>query len=109
MLFAVVGSTIQTIQLAREHQEIKIDLSDMNHIRYGLLNVDEWAEKVAHILTVKINEFEVTPENQEQLETSVSNVLYTLIDEVEILMEERTSGNFSGIDLKELAGEIVSA
>ena len=76
---------------------MKIDLSEINHIRYGLLNVDEWAEQVASILTEKINEFEVTPENRAQLETSVSNVLYTLIDEVEELMVERTSGQFSGI------------
>ena len=76
---------------------MKIDLSEINHIRYGLLNVDEWAEQVASILTEKINEFEVTPENRAQLETRVSNVLYTLIDEVEELMVERTSGQFSGI------------
>ncbi len=89
--------TVQVILMAKQHQELKIDLSEINHIRYGLLNVDEWAEQVAYILTEKINEFEVTPENREQLETSVSNVLYTLIDEVEKLMEERTSGQFSGV------------
>lgn len=98
LLLAVsIVLTLQVIVLSKQHQLLKIDLSELNHIRYGLLNVDEWAEKVAHILSVKINEFEVTPENQEQLETSVQNVLYTLIDEVEVLMEERTSGNFSGL------------
>jgi len=89
--------TVQVILMAKQHQKVRIDLSEINHIRYGLLNVDEWAEQVAYILTEKINEFEVTPENREQLETSVSNVLYTLIDEVEKLMIERTSGQFSGM------------
>jgi hypothetical protein len=89
--------TVQVILMAKQHQKMKIDLSEINHIRYGLLNVDEWAGQVAYILTEKINEFEVTPENREQLETSVSNVLYTLIDEVEDLMVERTSGQFSGM------------
>ena len=97
LLASAVVLTFQVIRMAKEHQEVKIDLSEINHIRYGLLNVDEWAEQVAFILTEKINEFEVTPENREQLETSVSNVLYTLIDEVEGLMVERTSGNFSGV------------
>jgi hypothetical protein len=98
LLFMVaVVLTVQVIRMSKQHQEIKIDLSEINHIRYGLLNVDEWAEQVAFILTEKINEFEVTPENREQLETSVSNVLYTLIDEVEGLMVERTSGSFSGV------------
>ena len=89
--------TVQVIVMAKQHQELKIDLSEINHIRYGLLNVDEWAEQSASILTIKINEFQVTAENREQLTTSVSNVLYTLIDEVEEIMEERTSGQFSGV------------
>ena len=59
--------------------------------------MDEWAGQVAYILSERINDFEVTPENQVQLETSVSKVLYTLIDEVEELMVERTSGQFSGV------------
>jgi len=97
MLFAVIGSTIQTIELAREHQEIKIDLSDMNHIRYGLLNVDEWAGQIADIVAVKIEEFEITPDNRDNLQKTLEQVMYTLIDEVEELMEERTSGGFSGV------------
>jgi hypothetical protein len=97
LLAIAIVLTVQVIFKAKEHQLVKIDLSEINHIRYGLLNVDEWAEQVAFILTEKINEFEVTPENREQLETSVSNVLNTLIDEVEELMEERTSGQFSGL------------
>lgn len=97
LLAIAIVLSIQVILMAKQHQKVKIDLSEINHIRYGLLNVDEWAEQVAYILTEKINEFEVTPENREQLETSVSNVLYTLIDEVEKLMVERTSGQFSGV------------
>ena len=97
ILVFTVLFTVQVIQLAKQNQELKMDLSEINHIRYGLLNVDEWAEQVAFILTERINDFEVTPENQVQLETSVSNILYTLIDEVEEIMEERTSGGFSGM------------
>ena len=97
LLAIAIVLSVQVILMAKQHQKVRIDLSEINHIRYGMLNVDEWAEQVAFILTEKINEFEVTPENREQLETSVSNVLYTLIDEVEELMVERTSGQFSGV------------
>jgi len=97
LLSITIALTVQLVSLAKQNQQLKIDLSEINHIRYGLLNVDEWAEQVAGILTEKINEFEVTPENREQLETSMSNVLYKLIDEVEELMIERTSGQFSGV------------
>ncbi len=82
---------------SKQNQDQKLDLSQINHIRYGLLNVDEWTEKVAVIMTKKVEEFEITPENRERLQTSIENILYTLIDEVEKLMEVRTSGQFSGI------------
>lgn len=97
ILIVTIYLTIQVIILSKQNQIEKIDLSEINHIRYGLLNVDEWSEKVAIIMTEKINEFELTPDNRDQLQASVENILYRLIDEVEVLMEERTSGNFSGV------------
>ena len=97
MMAAVMVMTVQTIKLSRKHQEVKIDLADINHIRYGLLNVDEWAGKIAMITSKKIEEFEVTPENRVQLQYSIEQVLYAIVNEVEELMEERTSGGFSGI------------
>ena len=76
---------------------LKIDLAEINHIRYGLLNVSEWSDRIAVVTTSKINEFEITPENREQFQKSLENVLYSLIDDVEDIMEERTSGAFKGV------------
>jgi hypothetical protein len=89
--------TIQVIVLARQNQLLKIDLAEINHIRYGLLNVSEWSDQIASVMTAKINEFEITPENRDQFQKSIENVLYELIDDVEDIMEERTSGAFKGV------------
>jgi len=97
LFIALAVFTIQIIILSKQNQELKIDHSQINHIRYGLLNVDEWEEKIAVIITEKIEEFELTPENREQLQESVETVLYRLIDEVEDLMEERTQGFFGPV------------
>jgi len=97
LLAATIYFTYQVILLAKKNQEEKIDLAEINNIRYGLLNVDEWSEKVAVIMTEKINEFELTPENREKLQGNVEGILYRLIDEVDVLMKERTSGGFSGL------------
>lgn len=97
MLLAVMGSSVQTIQLAREHQELEVDLSEMNHIRYGLLNVDEWTGQIAKIIASVIEEFEITPENRDNLQKILEKVMYLLVDEVEESMEVRTSGQFSGV------------
>ena len=97
LLLATIIFTIQVIILAKQNQSLKIDRSEISHIRYGLLNVEEWEEQVAVIITEKIDEFELTPENQDQLQESVEDILHKVLDKVEILMEERTSGSFSGV------------
>ncbi len=96
-LAATIYFTYQVIVLSEENQEQKLDLAEINNIRYGLLNVNEWSGKVAVIMTDKINEFELTPKNRNQLQGNVEGILYKLINEVEVLMQERTSGGFSGI------------
>ena len=98
VFFAIcVILTIRVIVLARQNQLLKIDLAEINHIRYGLLNVSEWSDQIADVMTAKINEFEITPDNRDQFQKSIENVLYELIDDVEDIMEERTSGAFKGV------------
>jgi hypothetical protein len=75
------------IFLAKQNQEYRIDMAEINNIRYGLLNADEWKYYLAEILTQKINEFQLTPENQEQLQTQIENLLYRLLDEVDKILQ----------------------
>ena len=87
--------TIQLIFQARQNQELKTDLAEINHMRYGMLNADEWTDQVVTILSIKIVEFEMTPENTEKLLHNMENILYMMIDEVEGMVKERISGQLS--------------
>jgi hypothetical protein len=89
--------TVQLIVQARQNQKLKTDLAEINHIQYGLLNVDEWTDQVTTILSIKIVEFKLTPESREKLVHNVENILYTMIDEVEAMVTERLSGQLSGM------------
>jgi hypothetical protein len=62
-----------------------------------LLNADEWAERVTLIISRKIVEFDLTPENRDELQASLEIILNKLIDDLEVLLEERTSGQFAGM------------
>lgn len=97
LLIATVVLTVQMIVNARENQEVKTDLAEVNHIRYGLLNVDEWSYRISAILSEKILDFKLTPENRDQLQDNLESILHMLIDEVEVMVIERTSGQFSGV------------
>lgn len=89
--------SFQMIVEARQNQEIKTDLAEVNHISYGLLNVDEWSFRVSAILSEKILDFKLTPENRDQLQENLESIIHMLIDEVEVMIIERTSGQFSGV------------
>jgi hypothetical protein len=105
LLGAALVLTIQLISQARQNQVLKTDLAEINHIRYGLLNVDEWTDQVTTILSIKIIEYKLTPDSREKLLHNVENILYTMIDEVERMVMERLSGPLSGV--KRLAAGVV--
>ena len=97
---AVIAALVLTMQLisqARQLQALKTELAEINHIRYGLLNTDEWAYQIATILSIKIVEFKLTPDNREVVIQNLEGILNLMIDEVERMMIERTSGSLSGM------------
>lgn len=97
---AVIAALVLTMQLisqARQLQVLKTELAEVNHIRYGLLNTDEWAYQMATILSIKIVEFKLTPDNREVVIQNLEGILNLMIDEVEVMMIERTSGSLSGM------------
>ncbi|MFO7668632.1 MAG: paraquat-inducible protein A [Bacteroidales bacterium] len=89
--------TVQMIILAKENQEMKTDLAEINHVRYGLLNADEWREQVTLILGKKIVEMDLAPENRTELKHSLEVIMFGLLNDLEIIIKERTSGNFSSM------------
>lgn len=89
--------TVQLIVQARQNQKLKTDLAEINHIQYGLLNMDEWTDQITSILSIKIVEFKLTPESREKVLYNLENILYTMIDEVELMVMERLSGQLSSM------------
>ena len=97
ILIATAVLTIQMIVLARQNQEIKTDLAEVNHIRYGLLNVDEWSLRVSVILSQEIMEFKLSPENRDKFQAYLESLMNSLLDEAQQMIIERTSGELSGV------------
>jgi hypothetical protein len=96
-IVAALVCTVQYISLARQNQKLKTDLAEINYIRYGLLNVNEWTDQLSTILSIKILEFKLTPESREKVTQNVAYILYEMIDDVEQMMVESTTANLSGL------------
>lgn len=96
-LITAMVLTMQLISHARQLQVLKTDLAEVNHIRYGLLNADEWAYQMATILSIKIVEFKLTPDSREKVLQNLESILNMMIDEVEVMLAQKATGSLSGM------------
>jgi hypothetical protein len=97
LILIMAFSCVKIIGLENRKAELKRDRIELNHIKYGLFNVDEWKKVLADILTKKIRELEVTKENRPKMKRKIEKLLYQIVDELERGIREnggRTIGGF---------------
>ncbi|EXJ16561.1 hypothetical protein D779_4114 [Imhoffiella purpurea] len=74
---------------ARRIQSMEMDLAEMNHVRYGLLDADQWVERLSAIVAKRIDTFELTEANRPQVVAAVAQVLNSMLDEIEHYLRRR--------------------
>ncbi|MEO8589140.1 MAG: paraquat-inducible protein A [Flavobacteriales bacterium] len=71
---------------------------ELSSITYGLFNPDQWKEVLTAIVTKKIEDFQITDDNREQLKKQVVEMLTKVIGEVEDVMDESNKKHgFTGL------------
>lgn len=81
---------IRIVGLESQKAELKRDRTELNHIKYGLFNVDEWKRLLAEILTKKIREFEITEKERPKMKKRIEKLLHTVVDEMSVVYRERS-------------------
>jgi hypothetical protein len=81
---------IRIVSLEGRKAQLKRDRMEINHIKYGLFNVDEWKRVIADILTKKIREFEVTEKERPRMKKRIEGVLRTVIDEAWVVFRKQS-------------------
>lgn len=76
-------------RLSVRRDRIKQDYSQVNSIRYGLLSVDAWKEKIQAVLSDRVGDFELSKAQERVLRGEISNVLHALITEAERSLRDR--------------------
>ena len=79
------------------NRQRRIDLAEIRHIRYGLLNANVWAERLAPIFSKKIAAFDLTG-NKEALRPSVERMVNRMIVQSGEIMGEQI-GNDKALGL----------
>jgi len=89
-LLAIAGwSGFQVYTLSSERAEIKKDYSVLNNITYGLLSVNAWRDHMIRVVTHRIDDFELTAEQEKALKYEVSQVLHAVINKADSMLDKK--------------------
>ncbi len=77
-------------------QKNKIDYAELNHVKYGFLNIDEWKTKITPIIEDEINKMYLSKEKEQLLKKHIENMLGALIDKVAAKIREANAGTLKG-------------
>jgi hypothetical protein len=80
---------LQSIGEQNRVKRLKTDLAEIENVRYGLLDPDQWVGRVSAIVERRIEGFELTETNRPQIERAVEQVLGTLLTQVEQYLRQR--------------------
>lgn len=89
LIAAATALMVHLVSDLNRIKTIKTDLAEINHVRYGLLDADQWVSRISAIIEQRVNEFELTPENRPRIKQAVEQVLETLLNEIERYLRQR--------------------
>lgn len=98
IIILVVSTIVCSDIISRSiiNQTSKNDYAELNHIKYGLLSVDEWKRQIALILAEEINKLNLLETNRQALRKHIETVLASLIDEVDKRVRTMNSESAGG-------------
>ncbi len=71
------------IQAAYKARDLRVQLAELNDVKYGLLDAGVWVGQVSAIVNKRLDEFELTAQNRPKLKRQLEKILDRLLIEVE--------------------------
>lgn len=107
LLISICILSFQIFSLEAKNRVLKTDLTELNDIKYGLFNVDIWKEKIATIISTKVDELEITDKNREENRVKIIKLLENIVSNFETDYKERNRKNaVFGISLKNIGADV---
>jgi hypothetical protein len=98
-ILAVIASVLLCQQIVANsvaNQQNKNDLAELNHVKYGLLSINEWNRQITLILAEEINKLYLSRVNERVLKRHLEVVLNSLIDKVDKRIRADNSATVGG-------------
>jgi len=68
---------------------MKADYSAVNNITYGLLSVDAWKEHLIKIVSNRIDDFELSAEQEKLVTEQIESVLHAVVNKADTIMHQK--------------------
>jgi hypothetical protein len=81
LLLPAIWFTWLTIDGLASRRELRTDLAELTHVRYGLLSADRWRDIIASILNGQIDQLDLKGQTK-NLRPKVERALYTLLENI---------------------------
>jgi hypothetical protein len=81
LLIPTIWFTWLTANGLTARRDLRTDLADMDHVRYGLLNADRWRDIIAPMLNGQIDKMDLKAQTK-NLRPMVERSLYALLDNI---------------------------
>lgn len=95
LLAVAIVFTRMTIDGLEARRKMRTELAEISHVRYGLLNANQWVERLVPILDARIDELDLKNANRASLRPMVQNALYRLLDDVKAKMSAKPAAGGS--------------
>jgi hypothetical protein len=87
LLLGVAGTcTWWTIQGLSARRALRMELAEISHARYDMLNVDRWVARLIPIVNAQVDALDLNAAARQNLRPTVQNALYRLLDLVKAKM-----------------------
>jgi len=86
LLAAIAYCGYKVHTLSAKEEALKLDYSTTNNISFGLLSINKWRDLVVASVSRQIQDFTLTPAEQDSLEKEVTQVLNGLVDKGDSLI-----------------------
>jgi hypothetical protein len=84
-----VWSAYKVQTLSDQRAKLKKDYSDVNDIEFGLLSVNAWKGNFEHIITSQIQNFHLTPGQEDTLRVQINAIFNQFITQADSMINEK--------------------
>jgi hypothetical protein len=95
LLLPAVWFTWLTVDGLASRRELRTDLAELTHVRYGLLSADRWRDIIAPILNAQIDQLDLKGQTK-NLRPTVERALYALLENIKKQITSPNANSPSG-------------